>query len=327
MLRPPYRRSRAALETLRSRDSVRTIVIALAANVVIAIAKLVAGLISGSTALISEAAHSLADASNEVFLGISLHRAAAPPDDEHPLGHGRERFLWAFLAALASFLVGGCFSVAIAIRQLLHGQPLGDPTIAWIVLGVAFVGDGISWLQSVRQARNDAKERGRDVWFHLFNSSDPTVRAVVAEDSAALIGLIIASSGLLLSHHFKSDHPDAIASLLIGLLMGATALWLGRNLADFLVGKSLRPELVEEIRKVITSDPAVEEILSLQAVYIGPEEVIVAAKVRPTPRLTAKQLAKAMDDIDHAIRKASPFVADVYIDVTSHKATDGDNHA
>src|SRR5881394_805473 len=167
MLRPPHRRSRAALQKIDSKESTRTILIALAANVVIAIAKLVSGLISGSTALLAEAAHSLADATNEVFLGISLRRANAPADDLHPLGHGRERFLWAFLAAIASFLIGGCFSVAIAVRQLARGEMMGNATAAWIVLGVAFVADGFSWAQSMRQARNDAKERGRDIWFHL----------------------------------------------------------------------------------------------------------------------------------------------------------------
>src|ERR1043166_2456386 len=105
--------------------------------------------------------------------------ASAPPDEDHPLGHGRERFLWAFLAALASFLIGGCFSVAIAVRQLIHGEEMGSPIAAWIVLGGAFVGDGISLIQSLRQARNDARERGFDVWAHLLRSSDPTVRAVV----------------------------------------------------------------------------------------------------------------------------------------------------
>src|SRR5438128_9985027 len=120
MLRSPYRRSRAALQRIESSDSTRTILIALAANVVIAIAKLISGLISGSTALLAESAHSLADASNEVLLGISLHRAARPADDLHPLGHGRERFLWAFLAGIASFLLGGCLSVTIAIRRLMH---------------------------------------------------------------------------------------------------------------------------------------------------------------------------------------------------------------
>src|SRR5437667_10871972 len=122
MLRPPHRRSRAALENIESHESTRTILFALAANVVIAIAKLISGLISGSTALLAESAHSLADASNEVFLGISLRRAARPADDLHPLGHGRERFLWAFLAAIASFLIGGCFSVALAIRQFVRGE-------------------------------------------------------------------------------------------------------------------------------------------------------------------------------------------------------------
>src|SRR5437588_2012330 len=200
MLRPPHRRSRAALQRIGSPDSARTIVIALAANVVIAIAKLISGLISGSTAMLAEAAHSLADASNEVLLGISLRRAAKPADDLHPLGHGRERFLWAFLAAIASFLIGGCFSIGIAIRQLALGTVTEKQTTAWIVLAVAFLADGVSWMQSMRQARSEARERGRDVWFHLLRSSDPTVRAVVVEDSAALIGLVIAAVGLFLSH-------------------------------------------------------------------------------------------------------------------------------
>src|SRR6266550_2747831 len=327
MIRPPHRRSRAALRRIERNDGARTILIALAANVVIAIAKLISGLISGSTALLAESAHSLADATNEVFLGISLRRAAAPADDLHPLGHGRERFLWAFLAAIASFLIGGCFSVAIAVRQLARGEMMGNATAAWIVLAVAFIGDGASLVQSLRQARDEAKERGWSVWFHLRRSSDPTLRAIVLEDSAALIGLVIAAAGLLLSHLLRSGRPDAIASLLIGLLMAATAFSLGRNLADFLVGKSLPPELLEQIRAAIAADKGVDEVLSVQAVYTGPEEVIVAAKVRPSPRLSAAELSRAMDDLDHSLRNTSPFVADVYIDVTSHHADDGDGHA
>jgi cation diffusion facilitator family transporter len=326
MLRPPHRRSRAALQKIGSKGSARTILIALAVNIVIAAAKLIAGLISGSTALLAESAHSLADASNEVLLGISLRRAAAPADDRHPLGHGRERFLWAFLAAIASFLIGGCFSIAIGIRQLALGGMTEHITAAWIVLAVAFAGDGISFAQSLRQARSDANERGRNVWLHLLRSSDPTVRAVVVEDSAALIGVVIAAVGLLLSHQLRSGRPDAIASLLIGLLMAATAFGLARPLADFLVGKSLPPEMLEQIRAVIASDKAVVETLSVQAVYIGPEEVIVAAKVRPSPGLTTEELGQAMDQLDHVLRETSPFVADVYIDVTSLHADDLDGH-
>lgn len=268
--------------------------------------------------MLAEAAHSLADASNEVLLGISVRRASAPPDELHPLGHGRERFLWAFLAAIASFLIGGCFSVGIAIRQLALGETTKNVDAAWVVLAIAFVADGISLGQSLRQARRDAQKRGWNVWFHLLRTSDPTVRAVVVEDSAALIGVVIAAVGLLLSQRLHSGRPDAYASLLIGVLLAITAFALARPLADFPVGKSLRPELLEEIRKVIASDGAVEEIVALQAVYIGPEEVIVAAKIRPPSRLSARELSEAMDKIDHAFRETSPFVADIYIDVTAH---------
>lgn len=321
MLRPPHLRSRAALRRLGGGESVRTILIALAANVVIAIAKLITGLVSGSTAMLAEAAHSLADASNEVLLGISLHRSAKPADDLHPLGHGRERFLWAFLAAIASFLVGGCFSIGIAIRQLQRNEMTGSTTAAWVVLGVAFLGDGMSLVQSVRQSLSEARERGRNLLTHLLRSSDPTIRAVVVEDSAALVGVFIAAAGLLLSHHFGSGRPDAIASLLIGVLMAATAFALGRPLADFLVGKSLPPEFLEQLRNVVASDGAVAELVSMQAVYTGPEEVIVAAKVRPAPHLSAAELGDAMDKLDQSLREASPFVADVYIDVTLHART------
>ncbi len=323
MLRPPYRRSRAALRRIRGAGSWRTIVIALAANVLIAAAKLAAGLISGATALLAESAHSLADATNEVLLGISLRRATSPADDRHPLGHGRERFLWAFLAAMATFLVAGCFSVALAIEHLIRPERTSGLTAAWIVIAVAFVADGISFAQGLRQARSEAHERGTELWSHLRLSSDPTVRAVVVEDAAALIGLLIAAAGLALSQALHSGRPDAIASLLIGILMAATGVGLALNLADYLVGKSLPAPLVDELRRVIEANPAVEELVSLQAVYIGPEEVVVAAKVRPSAEISGEALGRAMDDVDSALRNTSPFVADVYIDVTTHHATDG----
>jgi cation diffusion facilitator family transporter len=303
---------------MKSQESVRTIIVALVANVVIAVAKLITGLMSGSTALLAEAAHSFADSSNEVLLGISLRRAMKPADERHPLGHGRERFLWAFMAAIASFLIGGCFSIGIAIHEMTHDGGTKHTLAAWIVLGVAFVADGISWVQGVRQAIDEARERKRSVSDHILKSSDPIVRAIVVEDSAALIGLILAALGLLISQMTGSGLPDAIASLLIGLLMAVTAFGLARPLAEFLVGRSLPQPYLDKIRSVIDRDRAVEELVSLQAVYTGPEEVIVAAKVRPAAHLSGDDLAKAMDDLDAALRRESPFVADVYIDVTKH---------
>lgn len=311
---PQSRRSRAALRSAKSAESVRTIVIALLANIVIAIAKLVAGIVSHSTGMLAEAAHSFADSLNEILLAFSLHRARRPPDAAHPLGHGRERFLWALMAAIASFLIGGCFSVAMAIRGLANGGETEHSLTAWIVLGISFLADGVSWVQSVSQAKHEAD--GRGIWRSLRRSSDPIVRAVVVEDSAALIGLALAASGLFISTITHNNTADSIASLLIGVLLAVTAFGLARPLAEFLVGRSLPEEQLQRIQSALASSPAVEEIVSLQAVYTGPQEVVVAAKIRPRVNVSAADLTQAIDDLDRQLREASPYVADVYLDIT-----------
>lgn len=292
---------------------------ALAANVVIAVAKLAAGLLSHSSAMLAESAHSLADSLNEVLLGISMHRARKGADADHPLGHGRERFLWAFLAGMASFLIGGCLSIALAIRSIQVGGETTKALISWIVIAVSFAADGLSWLQSMRQARKQAGEYGLAVRAYLWRASDPVVRAVVVEDSAALVGLVLAAAGLGLSEVARSNVPDAIASLLIGLLLAGTAIGLTRSLADFLVGRSVHPDQLEILYEVVASSPAVEEILSFRAVYTAPEELIVAAKVRPSGRISVEELTKAMDDLDRRLREASPLVADVFLDLTAQR--------
>jgi cation diffusion facilitator family transporter len=291
-------------------------VIALIANIVIAIAKVIGGLVSGSTGMLAEAAHSAADSVNEIFLAIGLHRARKPADAAHPLGHGREGFLWAFMAAISSLLIGGCLSIAMAIAELKARHPVTGGRTAWIILGVAFTADGVSWLQSMRQARRQAREYNLPVWRYVSGSSDPVVRAVVVEDSAALIGVLIAAIGLLLSHIFRSSVPDSLASLVIGVLLAVTAFGLARPFADFLVGRSLPLPLLEKLQSIIEEDPAIEQILSLRAMYSGPEEVIVMAKVRPSKHMNIEQLARAMDDLDRKIHLEFPLVADIFIDVT-----------
>ena len=189
--------------------------------------------------MIAEAAHSAADCVNEVFLAVGLYRARQPADAAHPFGHARERFLWAFMAAIASFLIGGCLSIAIAIRDLEEHHPVAVGIAPWIVLAVAFVADGSSWLQGMRQARRQAKDYDLTVGRYLVRASDPVVRAVLVEDSAALIGLLIAAGGLLLSRITGSGVPDSVASLLIGVLLAVTAFLLARPFADFLVGRSI----------------------------------------------------------------------------------------
>jgi cation diffusion facilitator family transporter len=319
----PPRRSAIALRRDEQGESPRTIVIALIANIVIGVAKLLAGLASGSTALIAEAAHSAADSVNEVFLAIGLYRARQLPDQAHPFGHARERFLWAFMAAIASFLVGGCVSIGIAIKELETRHPVAGGVAPWIVLAVAFVADGTSWLQGMRQARRQAKDYELTVWRYLVRASDPVVRAVLVEDSAALIGLGLASGGLLLSRIVGSNVPDSVASLLIGVLLAVTAFALARPFADFLVGRSISAPQLARLRAVVAGDRAIKDVLVLEAMYSGPEEVIVLAKVRPSPGMDIKALGLAMDELDRKLRRALPVVADVFIDVTGTEKNSG----
>jgi cation diffusion facilitator family transporter len=321
----PQRRSATALRRTADGESKRTIVIALLANVVIGIAKLIGGLGSGSTGMLAEAAHSAADSVNEIFLAVGLHRDRQPADAVHPFGHARERFLWSFMAAIASFLIGGCLSIAMAVAHLKTRHTVSGGVTAWIVLAVSFTADGASWLQSMRQARRQAKEYKLTVWSYILRSSDPVVRAVVFEDSAALIGLCIAASGLVLSNIFKTSVPDSLASLIIGLLLAVTAFGLARPFADFLVGRSLPAPMYEKLYQIVKADAAIEEILSLRAIFSGPEEVVVMAKVHPSPHMNIEQLTRAMDELDHKIRRELPFVADVFVDVTATRGEDSIN--
>ncbi len=314
----PQRRSTTALRRVEEGEGTRTVVIALLSNVAIAVAKLIGGLLSGSTGLLAEAAHSAADTVNEICLAIGLCRDRRPADIAHPLGHGRERFLWSFMAAIASFLIGGCLSIAMAVAQLKGRHPVPGGLLAWIVLAISFVADGTSWLQSMRQARRQAKDYKLTAWRYIFRSSDPVVRAVFFEDSAALIGLFLAASGLLLSKIFGTSVPDSLASLVIGLLLASAAIGVARPFADFLVGRSVVPVILEEILAVVETDAAVEQVLTFRAIYSGPEEVLVMAKIHPAAHINSEQFSRAMDNLDHKIRLAFPFVADVFIDVTAN---------
>jgi cation diffusion facilitator family transporter len=320
----PLRHSLAALRAGESGRNQRSVAVALLANLVVAGAKLVAGLTTGSAALLAEAAHSAADSINELLLGLSLKRARRPSDALHPLGHGGARFLWAFVATIASFLIGGCLSIALAVRELLAGGAVERYLVAWVVLTIAFAADGTSLLQSLAQTRREAVLWGESTTAFLRNTSEPTLRAIVVEDGAALIGLALAAGGLLLHEFVGLGNADAIAALLIGLLLAVTAFGLARPLADLLIGRSMLPARLERVYAIIERSPSIDEVLSVQAVYGAPQEVIVAAKVHPAPGKTAEELASALDDIDHTLRRELPEVAEVFIDLTSHRASSGE---
>jgi cation diffusion facilitator family transporter len=286
------------------------------------VAKLAAGLITGSAALLAEAAHSSADSTNEVMLGVSFRRARRPADAEHPLGYGGLRFVWAFLAAIFSFVIGGCLSVGLAINDLVHGNVIDQFLIAWIVLGIAALADGTALVQTMRQARREAALWDLPTLRYLQHTSDPTLRALAVEDTAALIGLGLAAAGLLVHELGGPASSDAIASLLIGLLLGLTAIGLARPLADLLIGRSILPARLELARRTLAESPAVDEIRQLYAVHVAPEEVLLAAKVHPVEDMDADELAEAMDEIDSRLRAELPEIGEVFIDVTAHGGRD-----
>jgi divalent metal cation (Fe/Co/Zn/Cd) transporter len=212
--------------------------------------------------------------------------------------------------------------VGLAINDLVHGSVVDDYLVAWIVLGIAFLADGTSLVQTMRQARREAALWGQATIPFLRHTSDPTLRALAVEDGAALIGLALAAAGLAVHELGGPASSDAIASLLIGVLLGATAVGLARPLADLLIGRSVRPERLELAHRILASSPAVEEVRQVYAVHVAPQEVVVAAKVHPSPALSVDEVAQEMDRLDAQLRNELPEVGEVFIDLTKHSSTD-----
>lgn len=254
-----------------------------------------------------------------MLLGISLRRSGRPADIDHPLGHGRERFLWAFLAAISSFVVGGCVSIALALRDLSRGSELEQLGVGAIVLAVALLADGTSLARTLWQARREARAWGRPTVAYLRETSDPTLRAIAVEDSAALVGVGLAAVGILVPALGGPPAADAIASLLIGLLLAGTAVGLARPLADLLIGKSIAPARLERAYAVLDQAPAIDDVLTLHAVQVGAQEAILTAKVRPRPHQSGDDLARLLDELDHELRDELPEIGEVFIDLTARR--------
>ncbi|MCL9795638.1 cation diffusion facilitator family transporter [Frankia sp. AgKG'84/4] len=260
-------------------DSGLTVAIAFVANLVIAIAKSAAAILTGSASLVAEAAHSWADTGNEVFLVMANRRSRRPPEPTHPHGFGREAYVWSLFAAMGLFVAGGAVSITHGVQELFADEPGGDYLIGYIVLAVSFVLEGISFLQSARQARGEAASMNRDVIEHVLETSDPTLRAVFAEDSAALIGVAIATLGLALHQITGEAVFDALGSILVGVLLGVVALVLiGRN-RRFLVGQEADPQVREATIRALLALPEVDRVTALRVEVVGPRMVTVVGDI------------------------------------------------
>ncbi|MGW8379911.1 cation diffusion facilitator family transporter [Streptomyces sp. ODS28] len=299
-----------------SAESTTTVVIAGLANLGIAAAKAVGGVVSGSSAMLSEAAHSVADTVTEVLLLTSLKRADRPADEEHPLGYGNERYIWAMLASVATFVGGAVFAFYDGIHTLAHGEEPGSPVVSYVVLALAFVLEGASLLQGRRQLRGEAARFGVSPRYYLRHTPDTAVKAVVMEDSAALAGLLLAAAGLLGGQLTGSGVYDGAASLCIGALLVYVAVTLGRSNASLLIGRSLPPRMREEVRAELLALADVRGVLELVTLVQGPREVLVAAKVDFVDQASAAEVEWACEEGERLLRRRFPAVTRVFLDPT-----------
>jgi cation diffusion facilitator family transporter len=298
-------------------ESKKTILAAMAANFAIAVAKAVAGMLGRSPAMLAEAAHSVADTMNQVFLLVSLSLGDRKPDEEHPFGYGKERFFWAFLAAVFIFVSGAVFSLYEGLHALLGNEETEATfVIAYAVLGFSLVAEGASLLRAVSQVRGDASEAGVALRTYLRNSNDTTVRTVLFEDSAAVTGVVIALIGVSLHHLTGERMWEGLASIAIGLLLVAVAYTLGRDNKGLLIGEAARPEQRELLRDVIMGHPEVEEVLELLTMHLGPNALLVAVRLDLQDDLTAAEVEELSNRIDHELRHAVAEVSQVFLDAT-----------
>ena len=280
-------------------DSTLTVLIALGANLLVAVAKSVATVVTGSASLAAEAAHSWADTSNEIFLVVANRRSNRPSDQAHPLGHGREAYVWSLFAALGLFVAGGAVSIVHGVSELRAPTPADDFVVGYVVLAISFVLEGTSLLRSIRQANSEAQALHRDLVEHVLATSDPTLRAVFAEDVAALIGLAVAAAGLAARQLSGSAIPDAVGSILIGVLLTVVAVQLINRNRRFLVGEEADPRLRVAVLQALLDMPEVARVTYLRLEVVGPRVIAIFGAVDLTGDDVESHLAvrlRALED-------------------------------
>ncbi|MEU4422319.1 cation diffusion facilitator family transporter [Actinoplanes sp. NPDC024001] len=305
----------AAVTAPAESESLGTVVVAGVANLVIAGAKLVAGLVSGSAAMLSEAAHSFADTVTEVFLFVALRRGTRPADEEHPFGYGKESWIWAFIAALFTFVGGAGFSIYHGVQTIVEGEEAGEYLVSYIVLAVAFVAESVSFRKARRQVSAESRRWQVTRSRFLRNTPDTAVKAVYFEDAAALIGLVIAAAGLALTEVTGSVVFDGAGSILIGLLLVVAAV-LARSNLSLLVGRAVPARIRDQIAADLRAIPVVTAVPTLLTMQVGPGDILVAAKVDFADDVTGAQIEAASDLAERRLRERYPNISYVFLDPT-----------
>lgn len=297
---------------MASSESRFVIYAALTGNTLIAASKLVAAAITGSSAMLSEGIHSLVDTGNQGLLLLGLRRAARPADHRFPFGHGKEVYFWSFVVAILIFAVGAGISLYEGVENLRHPEPAGDPLVNYIVLALAFVFEGSAWLLALR-AFNKLRGR-RGLLEAVRGGKDPSVFVVLFEDSAALVGILVAFLGVWLSQTTGEPRYDAAASVVIGLLLGGTAAWLAVETHGLLIGEAAEPRVREGIRALAESRAEIVRVNELLTLHMGPEFILVNLSVDFADDLPVGAIERAVHELTTQIRHGFPRVRRVFVE-------------
>lgn len=288
---------------------------ALAANLGIAVTKFVAAYFTASSAMISEGIHSLVDSGNAVLILLGLKLSQKPADDDHPFGYGKELYFWTLIVAILIFAIGGGMSVYEGLEHIKHPVSSSSPIINYIVLVIAMIFEGIAWFLAYKKINIGRGKKS--LWQTVKDSKDPATFAVLFEDTAAILGLIIAFIGVFLGHTFDAPIFDGIASVLIGVVLSAVAIMLAYESKGLLLGEGADPRLLRKIHAIVSEDEAVRECAKPLTMHFGPEEIFLALDVKFSPVLTVKELSKVIVRLENKIRAAHPEVRRIFVEAKS----------
>jgi cation diffusion facilitator family transporter len=296
---------------------------ALFANGLIAVLKFVAAFVTGSSGMMAEALHSVADTTNQIFLLLGLRFYKRPASDKHPFGYGKERFFWSFIAAIFIFGVGATYAIYEGIEKLRHPHPPTNLIWAYVVLALSFVLEGCSIALALYQEMKEARHEGLSFTEYLRDSKDPTAKTVLFEDSAALIGIVIAAAGLVLTEYqvggAAGAYWDGVASIAIGLVLAVVAFALARTSRGLLLGEAANPKVVNTITQSIESHPNVERVVELLTMHLAPKQILINANVQLRPDLRTGDIERSIAEIEDRVKRAEPKVKMMFFEVGNVK--------
>jgi cation diffusion facilitator family transporter len=294
---------------------------AMAANLVIAVAKFVAAFFTGSSSMLSEGIHSVVDTGNQGLLLLGIKRSKKPPDNRHPFGYGQEIYFWALVVAMLLFSVGGGVSLYEGVVHIRNPEPIREPAWNYAVLGIAFLAEGASWVIAVRHMGKT--RRPEEGWFRTFQrSKDPAVFVVVAEDTAAMLGIVVAFLGVWLAVRLDLPWIDGAASIVIGVILVAVAILLVIESRALMLGECADGEIVRSVRAFAAGDPCVEAIPRLLTMQLAPQRVLLNVDIRFRPNMSGSALVEAVDRLEARIREAHPQVGEIFIEIEALRGKD-----